>query len=166
MLLPCRTKCNVIWFGLNSTNQPVDLSTGLRLPNITLPEFTGKEDLDRFLEQFTNVLQASGADFRHHFTYFKQECRKHAQAFHFLCIWEQEHFPKLQRAPSKLILKSIFEMVLTPCKHTKEFRRISKYGIYLPHTTRCSNNQKKGYLICTSLFGNPAFTGTINPWNR
>ena len=39
------------------------LSSGLRLPNLTLPEFTGKEDLDRFLERFTNLLQASGADF-------------------------------------------------------------------------------------------------------
>ena len=35
-------------------------SSGLRLPNLTLYEFIGNEDLDRFLEQFTNVLQASG----------------------------------------------------------------------------------------------------------
>ena len=63
-------------------------SSGLRLPNLTLPEFTGNEDLDRFLEQFTNVLQASGTDFRHHFTYLKQQCRKDARAFDFLCTWE------------------------------------------------------------------------------
>ena len=49
-------------------------SSGLCLPNLTLPEFTGNEDLDHCLEQFTNVLQASGADFWHHFTYLKQPC--------------------------------------------------------------------------------------------
>ena len=44
----------------------------LRLSNLTVPEFTRKEDLDRFLKQFTNVLQASGADCQHHFTHLKQ----------------------------------------------------------------------------------------------
>ena len=76
-------------------------SSGLRLPNLTLPEFTGNEDHDRFLEESTNFLQASGADFRHHFTYLKQHCRKDARAFDFLCTWRQEHFPTLPRAPSK-----------------------------------------------------------------
>ena len=83
-------------------------SSGLRLPNLTLPEFTGNEDLDRFLEQFTNVLQASGTDFRHHFTYLKQQCRKDARAFDFLCTWEQEHFQKLPRTPSKADFEKYF----------------------------------------------------------
>ena len=61
-----------------------------------------------FLEQFTNVLQASGADFRHHFTYLKQQCQKDARAFDFLCTWEQEHFQKLPRAPSKIDFEKYF----------------------------------------------------------
>ena len=44
-------------------------SAALRLPNLTLPEFTGSEDLDRFLEQFTHVLKSSGADVKHYLTY-------------------------------------------------------------------------------------------------
>ena len=83
-------------------------SSGLRLPNLTLPEFTGNEDLDRFVEQFTNILQASGTDFRHHFTYLKQQCRKDARAFDFLCTWEQEHFQKLPHTPSKADFEKYF----------------------------------------------------------
>ena len=61
-------------------------SSGLRLPNLTLPEFTGTDDLDRLLEQFKNVLQASGADCRHHFTYLKQQCRKDVRAYGFCTL--------------------------------------------------------------------------------
>ena len=32
----------------------------LRLPNLTLPEFTGREPLDRFLDQISQVLKSSG----------------------------------------------------------------------------------------------------------
>ena len=35
-------------------------SSPLRLPQLQLPEFTGKEDLDRFVEKLTHVLPSSG----------------------------------------------------------------------------------------------------------
>ena len=40
-------------------------SGSLCLPNLTLPEYTGSEDLNRFLEQFTHVLESSGTDPKH-----------------------------------------------------------------------------------------------------
>ena len=48
--------------------------TPLRLPQLTLPEFTDKENLDRFAEQLINVLTSSGVDPSHWLTYLKQQC--------------------------------------------------------------------------------------------
>ena len=66
-------------------------SSPLRLPQITLPEFTGKENLDRFTEQLTHVLLSSGTAPNHWFTYLKQQCRRDARAFDIVCSFETDH---------------------------------------------------------------------------
>ena len=38
------------------TQSSNDSPAGLRLPNITLPIYTGKENLDRFIDQITSLL--------------------------------------------------------------------------------------------------------------
>ena len=43
-----------------------------QLLQLKLPEFTGKETLDRFAEQLTNILISSGIDTSHWLTYLKQ----------------------------------------------------------------------------------------------
>ena len=63
-------------------------SSSLRLPNLTLSEFTGIEDLDRFLEQLTQVLPTSGVPTQHFLTYLKQQCRKAARSFDILCTFD------------------------------------------------------------------------------
>ena len=73
------------YVGQSSSTHP---SSSLRLPNLTLPEFTGTEDLDRFLEQFTQVLQSSGVPTQHFLTYLKQQCRKDARSFDILCTFD------------------------------------------------------------------------------
>ena len=47
----------------SSTNSP------LRLLQLTLPELTGRESLNRFAEQLTNILASSGVSAKIWFTY-------------------------------------------------------------------------------------------------
>ena len=51
---------------------------GLRLPNVTLTVFTGRENLDRFIEQITSLLQSSGVSPWLWVTYLKQQIQKDA----------------------------------------------------------------------------------------
>ena len=53
------------------TQSSNDFPSGLRFPNITLPVFTGKENLDRFIEQLTSLLHSSGVSPRFWVTIFK-----------------------------------------------------------------------------------------------
>ena len=48
----------------------------LRLPNVTLPVFTGRENSDRFIEQITSLLQSSGVSPRFWVTYLKQQTKR------------------------------------------------------------------------------------------
>ena len=52
-----------------------------RLPNVVLPEFTGKENLDNFLEQTQNLLSSSGVPPKHSVTYLKQQVYKDSGAY-------------------------------------------------------------------------------------
>ena len=45
----------------------------LRLPQLTFPEYTGREDLDRFAEQLTHVLSSSGVSPKYWFPYLKHK---------------------------------------------------------------------------------------------
>ena len=67
----------------------------LRLPQLTLPEFTGREDLDRFAEQLTHVLSSSGVSPKYWFPYLKQQCQKDARAFDIICSFETDSTFKL-----------------------------------------------------------------------
>ena len=50
-----------------------DAAPELHLPHITLPVFTGKENLDRFVEQTTSLPQSSGVAPKYWTTYLKQQ---------------------------------------------------------------------------------------------
>ena len=54
---------------------PSSQSPRLRLPNLVLPEYTGKEPLDRFLEQIESLLVSSAVPTKHWITYLKLEYR-------------------------------------------------------------------------------------------
>ena len=75
--------------------------SGLRLPNVTLPEFTGKQNLDRFMAQMENLLLSSGVSIRFWLTYLKQQCQKDSRAFDVLIAAEKEHTHILGSDPSK-----------------------------------------------------------------
>ena len=54
---------------------------GLRLPDLILPEYTGKQPLERFINQMESLLRSSGVPFKFWTTYFKQQCQKDSRAY-------------------------------------------------------------------------------------
>ena len=70
---------------------PSSQSPGLRLPNLVLPEYTGKEPLDRFLEQIESLLVSSAVPTKHWMTYLKQQCQKDERAYDALNSAHQTH---------------------------------------------------------------------------
>ena len=85
---------------INLQSQASPGHAALRLPNLTLPEYTGIEDLDRFLDQFNQVLRSSGANPKFYLTYLKQQCRKDSRAFDILCNYESTHLVRLPASPT------------------------------------------------------------------
>ena len=78
-----------------------DVNQTLRLPNLTLPEYTGKQNLDRFLTQMDSVLQSSGVPVKFYLTFLKQQCQKDFRAYNALLAAETEHLKELGEDPSK-----------------------------------------------------------------
>ena len=70
--------------------KPPSSSTASRLPNLSLPSFTGKEDLDRFAEQLTAVLHSSGVPPFQWLPYLKQQVAKDAHAYDIICSQESK----------------------------------------------------------------------------
>ena len=96
----------------SSTNSP------LRLPQLTLSEFTGRENLDQFAEQLTNVLASSGVSAKFWFTYLKQQCRKDAWAFNIICNYETTHASMLNEKTSHDEYLEFYDKCLT-CLNTQ-----------------------------------------------
>ena len=61
------------------------LPQGLRLPNLVLPHCTGKENLDRFIEQLETILKSSGVPSKFWVTYLKQQTQKDPRAYDVIC---------------------------------------------------------------------------------
>ena len=73
----------------------------MRLPNLTFPEYTGKQNLDRFLTQMKSVLQSSGVPVKFYLTFLKQQCQKDFRAYDALLAAETEHLKELGEEPWK-----------------------------------------------------------------
>ena len=73
-------------------NPKVSASTQeLRLPNLVLPEYTSKTDLDRFLDQIQHLLETSGVHPKFWVTLIKQQCQKDSRAYDALSESEKVH---------------------------------------------------------------------------
>ena len=57
-------------------SQPQSQSMGLRLHNLVLPEFTGKEPLNSFLKRIQSLLITPNVPVQYWLTYLKQQCQK------------------------------------------------------------------------------------------
>ena len=73
------------------TQSKPTLNAGLRLPNLVLPEFTGKEPLDRFLDHFQNLLISPNVPAQYWLTYLKQQYIKDSRAYDALVSAEDTH---------------------------------------------------------------------------
>ena len=80
-----------IYQELLQTCQSSPPASTLRLPPLSLPEFTGGEFLDRFLDQLTQVLVSSTVDPRIWIPYLKQQCQKDSRAFDIISSYETQH---------------------------------------------------------------------------
>ena len=63
----------------------------LSLLPLSLPEFTGGEFLDRFLDQLSQVLSSSSVDPRFRIPYLKQQCQNDSRAFDTMSSYETQH---------------------------------------------------------------------------
>ena len=66
----------------------------------TLPEFTGRKDLNQFAEQLTNVLASSGVSAKFWLTHLKQQCRKDGRAIDIICNYETTNTSKIHNETS------------------------------------------------------------------
>ena len=69
--------------------------TSLRLPNLVLPKYTGKEHLDRFLAQLQTIFQSSDVPAKFWLTYLKQQTQQDSRAYDAICTAEKEHAAKI-----------------------------------------------------------------------
>ena len=94
-------------------------SMGLRLPNMVLPEFTGKEPLDRFFERIQSLLITSNVPVQYWLTYLKQQCQKDSRAYDALNSAHEEHQkllgPDVTKA-SPAEYKALFARVYRICR--------------------------------------------------
>ena len=74
-----------------TSSKPTIVNSGLRLPNLVLPEFTGKEASDRFLDHLQNLLVYSNVPRQYWITYLKQQCIKNSRAYDALVSAEKAH---------------------------------------------------------------------------
>ena len=64
---------------------------GLRLPNLVLPKYTSKTDLDHFFDQIQHLLETSGVHPKFWVTFIKQQCQKDSRAYDALSESEKLH---------------------------------------------------------------------------
>ena len=88
-------------------------SSPLCLRQLTLPEFTGRENLDWFTEQLTNVLISAGVSAKFWVTYLKQQCRKDAHAFDVICNYESTHASEIYEKTSNAEYLDFYRKCLT-----------------------------------------------------
>ena len=86
--------------------------SALRLPPLYLPEFSGGENVDRFSEQFTQVLQSSSVDPKYWIPYLKQQCQKDSRAFDIICSFELANASKANTKTSPEEFRALYDACL------------------------------------------------------
>ena len=76
---------------IKTTQTKLTPQQALHLPNLILPEFTGREDLDRFLDQVSTLLEASGVPPQNWLTFVKQQRHRDVRAYDALSDAEKKH---------------------------------------------------------------------------
>ena len=90
-----------------------------RLPPLSIPEFSGGEFLDRFLDQISQVLSSSNVDPRFWVPYLKQQCQKDSRAFDIISSFEAANKAKISTKTSK----DEFLALYATCRETLRAQR-------------------------------------------
>ena len=70
---------------LPSASPSIIQTNGLRLPNLILPIYTGREHLDRFITQLESILKSSNVPSQYWLTYLKQQTQQDNCAYDAIC---------------------------------------------------------------------------------
>ena len=121
----------------------------LRLPNLILPEFTGREDLDRFLDQVSTLLEASGVPPQHWLIFVKQPCHRDVHAYDALSDAEKKHTlaclgPDPSKASPDDFIK-YYKACLGTLKEKRGKRRIRRSESCDLPITQCSKERTNLY---------------------
>eukprot|EP00795_Rhopilema_esculentum_P012031 gene12031-biopygen2214 len=84
----------------------------IRLPPLSLPQFTGAEPIDRFAEQLTQVLATSGVSPRLWLTYLKQQSQKDSRAFDIICAFETSNATKFTSKTTPDEFRTLYDQCL------------------------------------------------------
>ena len=112
---------------------------GLRLPNLILPEYTGKQPLEHFINQMESLLRLSGVPFKFWTTYFKQDAKRTAGLtmpllklkLHLQQLWVQTLVKQL-RTNTKSTMNSVSKL----CKKNAVFPAINRFENSYQYITR------------------------------
>ena len=114
------------------SSSAVSHSPTLRLPNLVLPIYTGREHLDCLLTQLKSILKASGVPTQYWLTYLKQQTQKNSSAFDAICEAETSNIKLLGENPSKASPMSFYTCM-------KRVSRPSKQNAVNRGTNNCGN---------------------------
>ena len=70
---------------LPSASPSIIQTNGLRLPNLILPIYTGREHLDCFITQLESILKSSNVLSQYWLTYLKQQTQQDKRAYDAIC---------------------------------------------------------------------------------
>ena len=70
---------------LPSASPSIIQTNGLRLPNLILPIYTGREHLGRFITQLESILKSSNVPSQYWLTYLKQQTQQDNRAYDAIC---------------------------------------------------------------------------------
>ena len=102
-----------------TSSSAVSHSPSLRLPNLVLPIYTGREHLDLFLTQLESISKASSIPTQYWLTYLKQQTQKDSCAYDAICEAETSNIKLLGEDPSKASpdeILHLYEMCVTTLK--------------------------------------------------
>ena len=124
-------------------------SNGLRLPNLILPIYTGREHLDRLITQLERILKSSNVPSQYWLTYLKQQTQQlDARAYDAISEAEAANSLTILGPDSTKTSPAEFTKLYQTCVTALKTKRGKNRGTNNSETcwvriTRCINNQMK-----------------------
>ena len=133
---------------LPSASPSLIQSNSLRLPNLILPIYTGRERLDRFITQLESILKSSNLPSQYWLTYLKQQTQHDARAYDAICEAETANSLTILGPDSTKTSPAEFTKLYQACVTALKMKRGKPRDQQLRDLLgammrRCINNQMK-----------------------